>query len=85
MTPNERLRHLLRRSRRLPLPPLQHAECAEGIPAARRPDAFQFKVGLALVGVLQWPAAVFAAAAAHDVNRFGKAFVLRRVDGPARK
>src|SRR5437773_671017 len=62
-------------------PPLQHAQRAEGVPTAGRTQSFQFKVGLALVAVLQRPAAVLAPSAADDVDRSAEALVTRRVDG----
>ena len=63
------------------VPPLQHPQRAECVPTARRTEAFQFEVRLALPAVLQRPAAVGALGATDDVDRFAEAPVPRRVDG----
>ena len=62
-------------------PPLQHPQCTERVPAARRAEALQFQVRLALVGVLQRPTAVGTPARADDAHGFSETPIARRVDG----
>src|SRR5207244_4949063 len=62
------------------VPPLQHPQCAQRVPAARRARAFQLEVRLPLVRMLQRPAAVRALAALDDGDGVGEARVARRVD-----
>src|SRR5437773_2549221 len=64
-----------------PIPPLQHPQGAEGVPAAGGADALHLEIGLSLVPVLQRPAAVLALAAADEVDRLGEARVAGRLDG----
>src|SRR5262249_46643727 len=63
------------------VPPLQHAKSAEGIPAARGAEALHDEIGLAVVAMLQRPAAVVAAGALDDVDRVHEASIAGRVDG----
>src|SRR5260370_37709277 len=42
------------------MPPFQHAQGAEGVPAAGRPRPFHLEVRLSLIGMLQRPAAILA-------------------------
>src|SRR5260370_11909921 len=67
--------------RRLPCPPLQHAQGAQRIPAAGRAEAFQLEVGFAPVHVLQRPAAVGPLTALDQADGVGQARVPRRPDG----
>src|SRR2546426_12754295 len=66
---------------RPPVPPLEHPQRAESVPAARRPEAFELEIRLSPVRVFQRPAAVLAPAVTKDVDRLGEAPVARRVDG----
>src|SRR5262249_50279202 len=61
------------------LPPLQHPQCPEGVPAAGRAKLFHLEVGLALVAVLERPAAIFVSRVTDDVNRLGEARIAGRV------
>src|SRR5262249_59437917 len=63
------------------VPPLQHPQCPEGVPAAGRAPSFQLEVGLALVAVVERPAAVVAPRPSDDVDRLGEARIARRLDG----
>src|SRR5262245_17324457 len=68
-------------ARPITVPPLQYPKCPEGIPAAGRAEAFQLEVGLALVAVLERPAAIVAPRASDDVNRLGEARIAGRLNG----
>jgi hypothetical protein len=63
------------------VPPLQHAQRAERIPAAGGADAFELEPSLALVAVVERPAAVLALCAADNVDCFAEALVARRARG----
>src|SRR5438105_4971281 len=63
------------------IPPLQHPQRAERVPAAGCAEPFQFEVGPALPAVLQRPAAILPPGAPDDLDRLGKTRVGRRVDG----
>src|SRR5262249_11122716 len=63
------------------IPPLQHPQRAERVPAAGRTEAFQFEVCLALPAVLQRPAAVAPPGVLNDLDRLGEALVARRTHG----
>src|SRR5215831_497532 len=67
-------------ARPITVPALQYPKCPEGIPAAGRAEAFHLEVGLALVGVLERPAAVGVARASDDVNRLGEARIAGGID-----
>src|SRR5207247_7737945 len=64
-----------------PIPPLQHPQRAESVPAAPRAETLELEIGLPLVRVLQPPATVLALAATDDVDGLSEAPVARRVDG----
>src|SRR5437588_1423728 len=66
---------------RTPIPPLQHPQRAEGVPAAGRAEPFKLEIRLPFVRVLQGPAPVLALAFAHDVDRLGEALIARRAHG----
>ena len=63
-----------------PFPPLQDPQRTKCVPAAGRAEAFEFKVRLAGVAVLEQPAAARLLARADDTNSLGEAMVARRVD-----
>ncbi len=63
------------------IPPLQYAHRSESVPAAGGSEAFQLEIGFPFVGVLEPPAAVFAAGVADDFDGFGEARVARGIDG----
>src|SRR5437762_1594815 len=66
---------------RSPVPPPQHAQRAQSIPAARRAEAFKLEIRLPFVRVFERPAPVLALPAADDVDCLGQARVARRIDG----
>lgn len=63
------------------IPPFQYAHRSKSVPAAGRAEAFQFEIGFPFVGVLERPAAVFAASAADDFDGFREARVAWGIDG----
>ena len=65
----------------LPIPPLQHAQRAERVPAARRPDAFQLKVRLSFVRNADSDHRPSSpTTGTNDVDRVGEARVAGRID-----
>src|SRR5437899_12923647 len=62
------------------LPPLQHPQCPEGVPAAGLTEAFELEERLPLVAVLQRPATVGAPAAADELDRIAEARIARCLD-----
>jgi len=54
-----------------PIPPPQHPQRAQSIPAARRAEAFELEISLPFVRVFERPAPVLALAATDDVDCLG--------------
>src|SRR5579864_3600589 len=65
----------------LAIPPLEHSQRAERVPTAGRPHSLHFEVSLALVAVLQRPAAIFEPRVANDFDSIGKARIAGAVHG----
>ena len=62
------------------VPPLQYSQRPQRVPAAGRSYLLQFKIDLALVTVLQAPAAIFSASPAHNFNGLSKALIAGGID-----
>src|SRR5437899_223469 len=63
------------------LPPIEHAQRSERVPATRRTYALQLEVRLTLVAVFQRPTAVRKLFVPNDLHGIGKAVVAAGVDG----